>query len=96
MIRSKLEMYVDILSVLADRGPLILTHAMYEANINRAVLSGYMHFLVKQGLAEEGIDQKTRRVYAITQRGERALTHFRQLRQALSIEEEGKVEAMLF
>ena len=34
MRRSKLEMYVDILKVLAQRGPLKLTHVMYKANVN--------------------------------------------------------------
>ena len=30
MRRSKLEMYVDILKVLGQRGPLKLTHIMYK------------------------------------------------------------------
>jgi predicted transcriptional regulator len=34
MRRSKLEMYIDILKVLAHRGPLKLTHIMYKANVN--------------------------------------------------------------
>jgi predicted transcriptional regulator len=40
--RSKLEMYVDILSVLAHRGPLKLTHVMYKANVNCSVLKGIL------------------------------------------------------
>ena len=34
MRRSKLEMYVAILKVLSQRGPLKLTHVMYKANVN--------------------------------------------------------------
>jgi hypothetical protein len=53
MRRSKLEMYVDILKVLAHRGPLKLTHVMYKANVNCSVLKEYLDFLMKQGLVEE-------------------------------------------
>jgi len=67
--RSKLEMYVDILTVLAHRGPLKLTHVMYKANVNCSVLKGYIEFLIKQGLIEERIVGKARVVFAVTQRG---------------------------
>jgi predicted transcriptional regulator len=50
MRRSKLEMYVDILKVLAHRGPLKLTHVMYKANVNCSVLKEYLDFLIKQNL----------------------------------------------
>jgi predicted transcriptional regulator len=51
--RSKLEMYVDILSVLSRRGPLKLTHVMYKANVNCSVLKEYLDFLMKQELVDE-------------------------------------------
>ena len=68
MRRSKLEMYVDILSVLAQRGPLKLTHVMYKANVNCSVLKENLDFLTKQGLVEEKIIGRERLVYAITYR----------------------------
>jgi len=34
MRRSKLEVHVDVLKVLARHGPLKLTHVMYKANVN--------------------------------------------------------------
>jgi predicted transcriptional regulator len=52
MRRSKLEMYVEILEVLAQRGPLKVTHIMYDANVNCKVLKEYLDFLIKQGLIE--------------------------------------------
>ncbi len=52
-------MYVDILSVLAHRGPLKLTHVMYKANVNCSVLKEYLDFLIKQGLVEERTVRKT-------------------------------------
>jgi predicted transcriptional regulator len=66
MRRSKIEMYVDILKVLAQRGPLKLTHIMYKANLNCSVLSEYLTFLVKQGLVEERIVGGNRVAYAST------------------------------
>ena len=88
MRRSKLEMYVDILSVLSHRGPLKLTHVMYKANVNCSVLKGYLDFLIKQGLVEERLVRKNRIVYAVTQRGLTVLKYFRELKQVLPIVEE--------
>ena len=88
MKRSKLEMYVDILKVLALRGPLKLTHIMYKANVNCSVLSEYLEFLLKQGLVEERHVKKNRIVYAVTQQGLTVLKSFRELTQALPIVEE--------
>jgi len=88
MRRSKLEMYIDILKVLAHRGPLKLTHIMYKANVNCSVLKQYLDFLIKQNLVEERTAGKRRVVYAITQRGIIVLKHFRELKQVLPIIEE--------
>ena len=88
MRRSKLEMYVDILKVLAQKGPLKLTHVMYKANVNCSVLKEYLDFLTKQGLVEEKILRKERIVYVITQRGVTVLKQFRELKEVLPIVEE--------
>ncbi len=88
MRRSKLEMYIDILKVLAHHGPLKLTHIMYKANVNCSVLKQYLDFLIKQNLVEERTAGKRRVVYAITQRGITVLKHFRELKQVLPIIEE--------
>jgi predicted transcriptional regulator len=90
MRRSKLEMYVDILKVLAQKGPLKLTHVMYKANVNCGVLKEYLDFLTKQGLVEEKIIRRERVVYAITQRGVTVLHQFRELKEVLPIVEETK------
>jgi predicted transcriptional regulator len=90
MRRSKLEMYIAVLKVLAQRGPLKLTHIMYKANVNCSILKEYLDFLVKQGLVDERIVGKQRVVYAVTQRGLTVLTYFRELRQALPIMEEDR------
>jgi predicted transcriptional regulator len=90
MRRSKLEMYIDILKVLAHRGPLKLTHIMYKANVNCSVLKEYLDFLIKQNLVEERTIGKRRVVYAITQRGITVLKYFRELKQVLPIVEEAR------
>ena len=93
MRRSKLEMYIDILKVLAHRGPLKLTHIMYKANVNCSVLKEYLGFLMKQNLVEERTIGKRRVVYAITQRGITVLKHFKELKQVLPIVEEARNKA---
>ncbi len=95
MRRSKLEMYVDILSVLAHRGPLKLTHVMYKANVNCSVLKEYLDFLMKQGLVEERTIRKQRTVYAVTQRGITVLKYFKELKQVLPIVEEARNQASI-
>ncbi len=101
MRRSKLEMYIDILKVLAHHGPLKLTHIMYKANVNCSVLKQSLDFLVQQNLVEEQ-NQHSRRnkskvVYAITERGRTVLKYFRELNSALQITEEAnKIPALLY
>jgi predicted transcriptional regulator len=88
-------MYVDIIQVLAQRGPLKLTHVMYKANVNCVVLKEYLDFLIKQGLVEERIVRKQRLVYAVTQRGITVLKYFKELKQVLPIAEETRSQAAI-
>ena len=88
MRRSKLETYIGILSVLANKGPLKLTHIMYKANVNCSVLKENLDFLIKQKLIEERIIGKERSVFAVTQHGIIVLKYFKELTKALPIKEE--------
>jgi predicted transcriptional regulator len=83
-------MYVDILTVLARKGPLKLTHLMYKANLNCGVLKENLDFLIKQGLIEERTVKKGRLFYATTQRGITVLTYFREIKKVLPIVEESQ------
>jgi predicted transcriptional regulator len=94
--RSKIEMYVEIISVLAHRGPLKLTHVMYKANVNCSVLKEQIEFLIKQGLVEERTVGKQRVVFAVTQRGITVLKYFKELKQVLPIVEETRNQAPIF
>jgi len=101
MRRSKLEMYIDILKVLSRHRPLKLTHVMYKANVNCSVLKQYLDFLIEQNLVEEQTlhkkRNKTRVVYALTDRGRTVLKYFRELDIALQITEEAsKIPPLLY
>jgi predicted transcriptional regulator len=92
MKRSKLEIYVDILEALGQRGPLKVTHIMYKANVNCKVLKDYLDFLVKQKLIEERMVESGKVVYANTTYGTEVLKFFRELDKMLPLlEEEGKI-----
>ena len=77
MRRSKLELHVDILKVLARHGPLKLTHIMYKANVNCGSLKQYLDFLIQHNLVREQTlhkkRHKTKVFYAITERGQTVL-----------------------
>jgi len=69
MRRSKLEIALDILKILAQKGPMKLTHMMFKANVNCDVLKKNVELLLKQGLIEERLVGKDRIVYSITHQG---------------------------
>ena len=98
MRRSKLEMYIDILKVLAHKGPLKLTHIMYKANVNCSVLKEYLDFLIEQELVEEKTVGKKRIVYGVTEKGFMVLKYFRELKVMLPVVEDGqtRVPASLY
>ena len=83
MKRSKLELYLDLLKVLAQRGPLKVTHIMHMANVNCSVLKEYLDSLAKQGLVKEKIIGREKTVYAITQRGVIVLKRLREVKEML-------------
>ena len=100
MRRSKMEMYVDILKVLAQNGPLKLTHIMYKANVNCSVLKENLDFLITQNLIEEQIQQKKRNKtkirYAVTERGRTVIKYFNEVNIALQITDERPIPALIY
>ena len=90
MSRSKLEMYVEILKVLGQKGPLQLKHLMSQGNVNCNILKEHLGFLIKQGLIEEVVD-KNNVVYANTDRGTSVIRFFEQLDKSFPVKlEEGE------
>ncbi len=88
MARSKLEIYLSILEVLALHGSLSLTRITYKARLNHNVAKPYLNFLVKQNLLEEKV-RDDRKIYAITKSGWTILRYFWEIKQVLQIELEG-------
>jgi len=100
MRRSKMEMYVDILKVLAQNGPSKLTHVMYKANVNCSVLKQNLDFLIQQNLIEEQIKRKKRNKikvrYAITEKGKTVIKYFNEVNMALQITGEKIIPALIY
>ena len=67
MLRSKLELYEDILRALVDK-PSTVDKIAYECNMDCVALRQRLDFLVKNGLVEEESCKK-KTVYALTRRG---------------------------
>jgi predicted transcriptional regulator len=96
MRRSKLEIYIDILNVLALKGQLKLTHIMYKSNVNCKVLKEQLEFLIKNGLVEEKMLRKERTVYGITSKGIQVLKYFKEIEQIFPMKEDVKHHPLLF
>ena len=92
-------MFIDILKVMAQNGPLKLTHVMYKANVNCSVLKQNLEFLIQQNLIEEQITvkrrNKTKISYAITEKGRTVIKYFNEVNRALQITEESKIPALI-
>lgn len=93
-------MYIDILKVIAQNGPLKLTHIMYKANVNCSVLKQNLDFLLNQNLIEEQIRQKKRNQikirYAITEKGKTVIKYFNEVNIALHLTDSSKIPALLY
>lgn len=83
--RSKIEICIEILSILAQLGLSRITHIMYNTNTNCSLLKEIMVFMIKQNLVEEKAVGKDRVAYCITQRGLSILTSFKELNQILPL-----------
>lgn len=93
-----MEIHLDVLRTLAQKGPLKLTHIMYKSNVNCCVLKDYLDFLILHNLIEEKTIKKERIVYKITEKGISVLKYFRELQTMLPIDEENKekIPAILY
>ena len=67
MKKSKLEIYEEVLSALANK-PLTVDAIAYACNMDCITVSNRLDFLVKNGLVEER-DYNKKNCYALTSRG---------------------------
>ena len=91
MGRSKLEMRVDILKVLAYHGSLKLTHIMNRTNINCDLLKQHLTFLTRYRLVNEQRLHNTRVTYAITERGLTVLGYVKKLNAIFFLTEDAQI-----
>jgi predicted transcriptional regulator len=100
MRRSKMEMYIDIIKVMVQNGPLKLTHIMYKANVNCRVLKQNLDFLIQQNLIEEQITIKRRNkrkiCYAVTDKGRTVIKYFNEVNNALHLTTERKIPPLTY
>ena len=90
MRRSKLEIYIDLLNVLALKGQLKITDIIDKSNANCNVQMEQLEFLVKNSLVEEKSVEKEIAAFAITDKGIHVLKFFGEINQVLPNEEEKK------
>jgi predicted transcriptional regulator len=76
MRRSKLEMQVEIMKVIAKKGPLQLSNIVNETNLTCNILVENIRFLIKQGLIEEIPMDKKDCAYGNTNRGTSVIRFF--------------------
>jgi predicted transcriptional regulator len=85
MQKTKLEMYVGVLKILAQNDSFKTINVADELKISTSELEKYFEFLLKLSLVEERKLSNNKVVYSITQRGIKVLKHFKELKQELPI-----------
>jgi predicted transcriptional regulator len=95
MLRSGLEINLNILKILAQKGPLKLVHIMHIANVNCDALKEYVKFLTRQGLIEKCLVEEERKVFMINQKGLTLLESWKELKQSLPAVENQTDEQLL-
>jgi predicted transcriptional regulator len=80
MPKSKLEMYVYVLKIVAQECPSEIIKIPEVLNIGDKELKMCLTFLVKQGLVEKRRLCNCKRIYLITLEGVNVLKHFNELK----------------
>jgi len=85
--RSKLEIQIEILRVLAHNGPLKTTQIMNKTDAGSGAKKPYLDFLVQRKLAKKKTSKRKGRKstvsYAITAKGQAVVKHFEAVGKAL-------------
>ena len=82
--RSKLELYLDTIEVLASSGPMPLSRLTLRTKINNNPLKAIVCDLLDKRLVEER-EIKKRMFYAATPKARTVLSNFKQLTQILPL-----------
>ncbi len=71
--RSKLEVNLDIMKILASRGPMEPAQLVDKTNLSQDILKQHLDFLTQQNLVEEQNLGKHETFYVVTERGLKVL-----------------------
>ena len=69
MHRSKLKICIEVLSILASRGPMKLTQLMTKVELNKTRLRQHLRLLKKRSLVERQNLGENKIFYVVTERG---------------------------
>ena len=69
MYRSKLKICIEILSILASRGPMKLTQLTTKVELNKTHLRQHLRLLKKRNLVEKQNLGENKLFYVVTERG---------------------------
>ncbi len=86
--RSRIQICIDVLSILSQRGLSRITHIMYDSNTNCRVLKNNLTYMIQKDLIERKFVGKQRIAYQVTQKGVTILKTFKEFKQMLPIVEE--------
>jgi len=84
MRRSKLELYIAVLNVVAIRGPLNITGLALRARLNYKQIKPILNNLMNKGVIQEQHLRNGSVVYAATPSGQRLSTQFKQADESTS------------
>jgi predicted transcriptional regulator len=75
--RSKLMIYIDVLTVLRNQGPSNIPSIMLKCKLNSNVLTKYLDFLVSQSIIEKSTICDEQVVFIIKRQGVNFLKYFK-------------------
>jgi predicted transcriptional regulator len=93
--RSRIQICIDVLTILSQRGLSRITHIMYESNTNCRLLKTNLTYMIQKGLVENSPVGKERIAYRITQKGSSILNAFKEFKQMLPIVEESPIKSQI-
>ncbi|MEK6820345.1 MAG: winged helix-turn-helix domain-containing protein [Nanoarchaeota archaeon] len=78
--RSKIDIIIDILNCINEKGKIKPTHLMYKSNLSHIQMKGYLSKLTEKGMIEEYSD-KDKKLIGLTKRGASFLNEISRMKE---------------
>jgi len=78
--RSRIDIIIDILKCISERGGIKPTHLMYKSNLSHIQMKRYLSKLEEKGLVQEDVEKSKRRI-VITKKGRDFLTEILRMKE---------------